>query len=82
MSLVDVATKKRQVVYKSQVLKGYDYDTCAKHGGWGSNGKGNDGCYSPPQNVDVETDFRTTGFYVQFDFVNNAPRPGGQGDQH
>ena len=44
----------------------------------GSNG----GCYSPPQNVDVETDFRTTGFYVQFDFVNNAPRPGGQGDQH
>ena len=72
VGLVDAGTGAETVVYTSDELSTYDYDTCAQNGGWGDDMIVGDGCYSAPVDVDVPVvGFAATEFYVQFTFTNN-----------
>jgi hypothetical protein len=70
VSIVDAKSSKQTEVYKSPVLDTYDYDTCAKFGGWGNPAIKGDGCYSKPVPVDVAVSTHSTEFYVLFKFFN------------
>ena len=70
VSFVDVATRKKQVVYSSPALSGHEH--CQQGTGTGSgSGSGSIDCYSDSLLVNATASLKTTGVFAQVDFINN-----------
>ena len=68
VSFVDVATRKKKVVYSSPALSGHEH--CQQGTGTGSS-TGSIDCYSDSLLVNATASLKTTGVFAQVDFINN-----------